>query len=457
MATRRISAIPDGKVEGSALVMPLACRDRVDVPTAKGRAERRSCQKVANLPSAVSTADVPTRSVGAIESGTQGRSAMRSVALDLGSKVIAYCEIAGGQVVQRGTVSSLELLEPVLGPQSLPARVAIEACREAWVVHARLTQWGNEVLLVDTTRSKQLGLGQHRRKNDRIDAEVLARAVERGSIPLAHLLSPHRRELRRQLGVRRALVETRTQYVTTCRGLVREQGESLPSCETAQFVVRVRSAHLTAEVHAVIEPLLGTLTTVETQLACVEQRLVELCAQEPVVVRLTTVPGVGLIVAACFVSVIDDAHRFSHAHQVESYIGLVPSEDSSGGKRRLGAISKRGNSYLRAMLVQASWIILRTKTCTSEPLHRWGQAVAARRGNRIAVVALARRLAGVLWAIWRDDTVYEPDLIARTGARGLRRAAQNLEYRASKLDKAAQKVRRNRARAPHATEVNSPQ
>jgi transposase len=79
---------------------------------------------------------------------------MRSVALDLGSKVIAYCEIAGDQVVQRGTVSSLELLEPVLGSQSLPARVAIEACREAWVVHARLTQWGNEVLLVDTTRSK---------------------------------------------------------------------------------------------------------------------------------------------------------------------------------------------------------------------------------------------------------------------------------------------------------------
>ena len=160
---------------------------------------------------------------------------MRTVALDLGKKVIAYCEVADGEVVQRAMVGSLGSLEPLLGAGQPAARVAIEACREAWFFHRQLSEWGNEVLLVDTTRSKQLGIGQHRRKNDRIDAEVLARALARGGIPLAHVLSPHRQELRRQLSVRRALVETRTQYVTTMRGITREHGVSLPSCDAQDF------------------------------------------------------------------------------------------------------------------------------------------------------------------------------------------------------------------------------
>lgn len=92
--------------------------------------------------------------------------------------------------------------------------MAIEACREAWYVYDPLTSWGNQVLLVDTTRSKQLGVGRHGRKTDRIDAEVLARAVEEGRIPLAHVLTPERRELRKLLNVRRYLVEARAQGVT---------------------------------------------------------------------------------------------------------------------------------------------------------------------------------------------------------------------------------------------------
>jgi transposase len=377
---------------------------------------------------------------------------MRNVALDLGVKKIAYCEVSGGKVVDRAMVSSLGSLEAMLGPQAQPARVAIEACRESWFVHARLTEWGNEVLLVDTTRSRKLGIGQHRRKNDRIDAEVLALAVERGGIPLAHLLSPHRQELRRQLSIRRALVETRAQYVTTIRGLAREHGCTLRSCDTEQFVANMRKAMLSAEVRASIEPLLATLEPLEPQLAAVEQRLEQLCATEPVVAQLMTTPCVGPIVAASFVSVIDEANRFRNAHQVESYLGLVPSEDSTGGKRRLGSISKQGNSYLRAMLVQASWLMLRLPG-RSDPLQRWALAIAERRGKRIAAVALARRLAGVLWAMWRDGTVYDPELAACSGARGLRRAAKSIELRAAALERAAVKVRRHRTRPARTTEV----
>jgi len=379
---------------------------------------------------------------------------MRNVALDLGAKKIAYCEVSSGKVIDRATVSSLSSLAAMLGPQAKPARVAIEACREAWFVHSRLTEWGNEVLLVDTTRSRALGIGQHRRKNDWIDAEVMALAVERGGIPLAHLLSPHRQELRRQLNIRRALVETRAQYAMTIRGLAREQGCSLRSWDTEQFVANVRKAKLSDAVRATVEPLVAMLEPLEVQLAAVEQRLEDLCATEPVVAQLTTVPGVGPVVAACFVSVIDEARRFRTAHQVESYLGLVPSEDTTGGKRRLGTITKQGNSYMRAVLVQAAWALLR-KPGRSDPLQRWALAIAERRGKRIAVIALARRLAGVLWAMWRDGTVYDPQLVARTGARGLRLAAQSVEYRAAALERAAVKIRRHRTRPAKTMEVSS--
>jgi transposase len=316
--------------------------------------------------------------------------------------------------------------------------VAIEACREAWFVHDRLVEWGNEVVVVDTTRSRQLGIGQHGRKTDRIDAEVLARALERGGIPVAHVLSPARRELRRILGVRRALVESRANLVTTIRGLVREEDGKLPSCATEHFARRLREQKLTAEVTSLIEPLLVLVEGIDAQLTGVETKLAQLCAQEPVVALLTTAPGVGTVVAACFVSVVDEAKRFRSAHQLESYVGLVPSEDTTGGKRRLGAITKHGNKYLRALLVQASWTIWRSSD-ENDPLRLWVRKLAERRGKRIAVVALARRLVGVLWAMWRDGTVYDAPHLAQQGIRGLRGAVQSLDQQTMALAKAATK------------------
>ena len=128
---------------------------------------------------------------------------MRNIGLDLGAKKICSAKCRGAKVVARRTVSALSGLDDVLGGNALKARVAIEACREAWHVHDELVRRGHEVKLVDTTRVKKLGIGQHRRKTGRIDAEVLARALESGHIPEAHVLSPHRRALRTRRVVRR--------------------------------------------------------------------------------------------------------------------------------------------------------------------------------------------------------------------------------------------------------------
>ena len=225
---------------------------------------------------------------------------MRKVALDLGAKKTTYCEIFEGKVVRRDTVAEVESLCSWLGPEQPAAQVAIEACREAWHVHDLLQSWGNEVVLVDTTRSRRLGIGQHGRKTDRIDAEVLARALERGGIPVAHVLSPHRRELRRQLGIRRALVETRAQLVTTMRGLAREEGERLVSCEARHFAERVL-ASAPAELLTELMPLLETMKVIDRQLQSVDAELGKLCIHEPIIQQLCTVPGLGAIIAASFI------------------------------------------------------------------------------------------------------------------------------------------------------------
>ena len=321
-------------------------------PSPKGNTSKKG--KEADLSPPVKAGNGPAHSAVQKDGTQKEKSAMRSVALDLAVKKISYCEVRDGQVVSRRTVSSLTSLKDLLGPECKPARVAIEACREAWHVHAELTRWGNDVRLVDATRVRRLGVGEHGRKTDRIDAEKLALALERGGLPKAHLLSPARQQLRLELGVRRALVETRSQYVTTIRGMARVHGVRLPTCSTDNFVSKVKQVQLQAGQRELIEPLVHIVEKVDLELAQAERRLQAIVEGEPTIRLLMTVPNVNVIVACVFVSVIDEARRFGDAHQVGAYLGLVPLEKSSGDHRRLGSITKEGNSYARAMLIQAS-------------------------------------------------------------------------------------------------------
>jgi transposase len=188
--------------------------------------------------------------------------------------------------------------------------------------------------------------------------------------------------------------------------------------------------------------LLTLLSSITVELKTVEDKLARLCTTEPVIELLATTPGVGPIVAASFVSVVDDANRFHSAHHVQSYLGLVPTEDSSGGKRKIGSISKKGNAYLRALLVQSAWSIMRSPD--AGPLRLWGHAVAERRGKKVAVVALARRLVGILWAIWRDGSVYDTNLVACASSKGTRLSAQSLQLRAEALCNSGAKLKKLR-------------
>jgi len=144
------------------------------------------------------------------------------------------------------------------------------------------------------------------------------------------------------------------------------------------------------------------------QLAYSDATIEHLAVQDPRVPRLRSVPSVGPVTAAAFLAAIDDVGRFPHAHQLEAYLGLVPRESSSGDTQRRGPITKAGHSRVRWLLVQAALSILRRRPPAAEALWTWALRIAARRGKHVAVVALARRLAGILYALLRDDTVYAP-------------------------------------------------
>ena len=127
-----------------------------------------------------------------------------------------------------------------------------------------------------------------------------------------------------------------------------------------------------------------------------------------VVRRLTTLPGIGPITASAYVAALDDAARFSGAAQVASYLGLVPREYSSGEQQRRGHVMHSAHPYVEALLVQAAWRILRVKDPRTAALRTWADVIARRRGKKIAIVAWARRLARVLFAMWRDEVAYGP-------------------------------------------------
>lgn len=371
----------------------------------------------------------------------------RFVGLDIGNSV-ELCIVAHDQVIRRATITREDDYKEHIGPGTERALVVLEACREAWYLYDLFVGWGHEVWIVDTTRARKLGIGEHKRKNDRIDAETLARAAYEGRVPRAWVLSHSSQALRADLQTRRLLVSTRTSFVVAIRGQLRAQGLRIASCKAHDFVKKLDKTELSPLLREQIEPLVAVLRTLNPQIDQIDKKLDEHLAELPVVGLLTTARGVGRIVAAAFISVIDTPGRFQNAHQVQSYLGLVPSEYTSG-KRKLGAITKMGNAYLRAMLVQAAWALMNMRC--SDPLKYWGMRISKKRGKRVAVVAVARRLAGILWAMWKNNKAYNPELLGKQSARGKRKEAAETQTSATHLAICAEQARSHKQTAESQT------
>ncbi len=217
--------------------------------------------------------------------------------------------------------------------------------------------------------------------------------------------------MRSELLVRDSLVRTRTRYdVALIKAAVRREGLRLSQGEAERTASKVRAIPLRDEVVQELSPVLGLLSQLNREIDLADRRIEQLGKENPAVRRLMTAPGVGPVTALAFVASLvaslDQVSRFASAHQVESYLGLVPSEFSSGDRKHRGRITKRGNARMRSLLVEAAWRVIRSRRSECATLKAWALGVAARRGKRIAVVALARRLSGILYAMWRDDAEY---------------------------------------------------
>jgi len=329
---------------------------------------------------------------------------MNFIGFDLGKLHSQVCIITSdGELIEERIKTDREQLSKLLGalPQS---RILIEAGTESEWVARHLEALGHEVIVADPNFAPMYATRSRRIKTDKRDARTLAEACRLGAYHRAHRTSDEQRHVRAKLAVREALVRTRSKYISLIRALLRRDGLRIPAGSARSFLVRLAAMQTSAELQDEVAPLLVLLEGLNEQIERADDELAKLVKADPVVKRLTSVPGVGPVTATCFVATLDDVSRFPDAKQARAYLGLVPTEYSSGERQQRGRINKAGPNRARYLLVEAALSILRRRSTQTAALHDWATKIKERRGMKIATVALARKLAGILYAMWRDGT-----------------------------------------------------
>jgi transposase len=330
------------------------------------------------------------------------------VGIDVHKRESQICiETEVGEVIEQRIRTDRGRFVAVFGSRPR-CRILIEAMSESEWVAQCLESLGHEVVVADPNFAAMYATRSRRVKTDRRDAQTLADACRLGAYRPAHRTSERQRQVRTELAVRESIVRTRTKFVALSGALLRREGLRIRSGNAGHFVQRAAELEIPEVLKAQLQPLMRLLGGLQGELDAADNRIKSIVRGDEVIQRLCTVPGVGPITATAFVATIDTIDRFSGAHQVESYLGLVPSERSSGEQQRKGRITKAGNSRLRYLLVEAAWSVLLSRKESTEELRAWAQRIAMRRGMKTAIVALARKLAGILYAMWRDGTTFAP-------------------------------------------------
>jgi transposase len=308
-------------------------------------------------------------------------------AIDLHTKEseIRIVTAEGGVVLHRRMATTRAALSGIFGERAR-LRILLESGTESEWVAQHLEALGHEVVVADPNYAMMYGQRSRRIKTDRRDVIALGEANRLGIYRPAHRVSSAQRTVRRQLQVRDQLIRMRTQIINLLRGQLRSEGVRIRSGRAESFVTRYQAVPASATLRAVLEPLVQTLSALAPLIAAADAWAQDTARQDSVARRLMTAPG-----------------------------GLVPQEATSAERQRRGPITKAGPGRIRAVLVQASWAVWRSPR-GSATLHAWVHRLADRRGKRIAVVALARRLARILFAMWRDGRDFQPARVSRAAA-----------------------------------------
>jgi transposase len=281
----------------------------------------------------------------------------------------------------------------------------LETCAEAFHVTDLAKAAGHEVRVVPSMLVRALGVGARGVKNDRKDAQALSEASARMELPSVHVPSQVSRTLRAQCTSREALIAARTQLINSARGWARTEGWRLRSGAVETLPQRMRAA-VGRNLPTHVESMLVVIEALNEQIRNADRELAKVAKQEPTCRLLMTMPAVGAVTAIRMMAALDDVSRFESASKVQSFLGLVPGEHSSSDRQRRTGITKAGPPSVRRTLILAAWCLRRTRP--SDPMVQWAAEIERRRGKFIAIVALARKMVGGLFAMWRDGTVYNP-------------------------------------------------
>jgi transposase len=303
-------------------------------------------------------------------------------------------------------------------------RVALEVGTHSPWMSRLLTGLGFEVIVANA-RQVQL-ISASTRKNDRMDARILARLARVDPAllrPIRHRSEPAQADLM-TIRIRASLVEARTGLVNAARGFAKTLGERLPVCDADAMGVE-KMAALPAEMRDRLCPLLEQVESLTVQIKKLDTTLEQIArTQYPETALLRQVSGVGILIALTFVLTVEDRERFQKSREVGCYVGLRPKQSESGQSQPQLPITKEGDRYLRTLLVQGAHLILNRRGPDTD-LKRWGLKLAERGGKNAkkrAIVAVARKLAVLLHRLWVSGEVYEP-LRNRQAARSNQQAA----------------------------------
>ena len=331
---------------------------------------------------------------------------MDHIAIDLGSRQSQICSRSpSGTIVWEERVDTDAL--PALLQDWSKSRIILETSSEAMKIGDAAVEAGHDLRLVPATLARTLGVGARRVKTDIRDAQALSRASCLVDLPSIHLRSERSRRRLQQLGARSSMVRARTQLINTARGWLRTQLLKVRSAPE-RFPTNVREQLRAQGVEAppFLEQLLNSINGLNEQIKAAQTLIEEEARNDPDCQRLMTVPGIGPVTSLCFAAVVDDVDRFAKAHALESYFGLTPGEKSSSDSVRRTGITKAGPAMIRHYLTQASLTLRRLRP--GEPISCWAQEIAERRGKHVATIAVARKLAGILYAMLRDKAKYQP-------------------------------------------------
>ena len=334
-----------------------------------------------------------------------------TLGLDLGDLRHHVCVLdATGQIAREGTLPNTRPALAKLLTDYPHATVALEAgTHSPWI--SRFLQERGATVLVANPR-KLHAICRHERKCDRRDAQMLARLARVDPAllhPIAHGSAQAQQDLL-GLKLRDALVRTRVNLINAVRFTLKSLGYPVRNPSSESFHKTVL-ADVPAECLPVIQPLLTVLAQITTQIKGMERALLQRSrAAYPVTQRLQQIAGVGPLTALCFVLKIGDPQRFGRSRDVGAYLGLCPRRDQSGGTDKQLRISKCGDGLLRRLLVSAAHYVLGPfgPPCA---LREHGQRLTgtgSAREKKRAVVAVARKLAVLLLALWKHGTDYEP-------------------------------------------------